>query len=82
MTCGSATARQYAEVSYVCRSMTASERSNIIKIWNKDPTISVMLLTMRASGIGLELTTADCAILMEHHVDPSQDFQVRLLEQS
>jgi len=53
----------------------AVERFNVVQKFNADPTIDVMLLTTSVGGLGLNLTTADTVIFMEHDWNPQKDLQ-------
>jgi TATA-binding protein-associated factor len=52
-----------------------NERHEIVKRFNADPTIDVLLLTTKVGGLGLNLTGADTVIFMEHDWNPSVDLQ-------
>lgn len=53
----------------------AVERFNLVQKFNADPTIDVMLLTTSVGGLGLNLTSADTVIFMEHDWNPQKDLQ-------
>ena len=53
----------------------AVERFNVVQKFNADPTIDVMLLTTSVGGLGLNLTTADTVIFLEHDWNPQKDLQ-------
>jgi len=44
--------------------------------FNADPTIDVLLLTTAVGGLGLNLTSADTVVFMEHDWNPQKDLQV------
>jgi hypothetical protein len=44
--------------------------------FNSDPTIDVLLLTTQAGGLGLNLTSADTVVFLEHDWNPMKDMQV------
>jgi len=46
--------------------------------FNSDPTIDVLLLTTAVGGLGLNLTSADTVVFMEHDWNPQKDLQVRV----
>jgi len=56
-------------------SVDAIERFNVVQKFNADPTIDVMLLTTSVGGLGLNLTSADTVIFMEHDWNPQKDLQ-------
>ncbi|KAJ8627923.1 hypothetical protein MRB53_021230 [Persea americana] len=45
----------------------------IVKAFNSDPTIDVLLLTTRGGGLGLNLTSAETLVFMEHDWNPMRD---------
>lgn len=55
----------------------AAHRQAVVDQFNGDPTISVMLLTTSVGGLGLNLTTADTVVFLEHDWNPMKDVQVR-----
>ena len=56
-------------------SVDAVERFDVVQKFNADPTIDVMLLTTSVGGLGLNLTSADTVIFMEHDWNPQKDLQ-------
>lgn len=52
-----------------------SERQTIVDTFNTDPTISVFLLSTRAGGLGINLTSADTVILHDLDFNPTIDQQ-------
>lgn len=56
-------------------SVAASERFNVARKFNADPTIDVLLLTTHVGGLGLNLTTADTVVFLEHDWNPQKDLQ-------
>jgi hypothetical protein len=46
--------------------------------FNSDPTIDVLLLTTAVGGLGLNLTSADIVIFLEHDWNPAKDLQVSI----
>ncbi|TYZ56997.1 hypothetical protein PybrP1_008909 [[Pythium] brassicae (nom. inval.)] len=50
-------------------------RAGIVKQFNDDPSIDVLLLTTSVGGLGLTLTGADTVIFMEHSWNPFVDLQ-------
>ncbi|KAJ4797222.1 TATA-binding protein-associated factor MOT1 [Rhynchospora pubera] len=53
----------------------AEKRFEIVKAFNSDPTIDVLLLTTHVGGLGLNLTSADTLVFMEHDWNPMKDLQ-------
>eukprot|EP00850_Spirogloea_muscicola_P014835 SM000109S14149 [mRNA] locus=s109:214433:222842:- [translate_table: standard] len=56
-------------------SVEVSKRFDIVKAFNSDPTIDVLLLTTHVGGLGLNLTSADTVIFLEHDWNPARDVQ-------
>lgn len=50
-------------------------RQNIVKQFNEDPSIDLLLLTTKVGGLGLNLTGADTVIFVEHDWNPMNDLQ-------
>lgn len=50
-------------------------RHEIVKNFNADPSIDVLLLTTHVGGLGLNLTGADTVIFFEHDWNPMKDLQ-------
>ncbi|PHT58739.1 TATA-binding protein-associated factor BTAF1 [Capsicum baccatum] len=53
----------------------SEKRFDIVKAFNSDPTIDVLLLTTHVGGLGLNLTSADTLVFMEHDWNPMRDHQ-------
>ncbi|KAG7660567.1 MOT1 [[Candida] subhashii] len=51
------------------------ERQSIVRKFNEDPSIDILLLTTKVGGLGLNLTGADTVIFVEHDWNPMQDLQ-------
>ena len=56
-------------------SIEASDRFNVVQRFNSDPSIDLMLLTTHVGGLGLNLTSADTVIFVEHDWNPMRDLQ-------
>ncbi|KAJ0979707.1 hypothetical protein J5N97_015181 [Dioscorea zingiberensis] len=56
-------------------SVESEKRFEIVKAFNSDPTIDVLLLTTHVGGLGLNLTSADTLVFMEHDWNPMKDHQ-------
>ncbi|KAL9268603.1 TATA-binding protein-associated factor BTAF1-like protein [Drosera capensis] len=56
-------------------SVVPEKRFEIVKAFNSDPTIDALLLTTHVGGLGLNLTSADTLIFMEHDWNPMKDLQ-------
>lgn len=53
----------------------ATDRFNVVKKFNSDPSIDILLLTTQIGGLGLNLTGADTVIFVEHDWNPQKDLQ-------
>lgn len=51
------------------------DRQSIVRKFNEDPLIDVLLLTTKVGGLGLNLTGADTVIFVEHDWNPMNDLQ-------
>ncbi|CAN4128279.1 unnamed protein product [Withania somnifera] len=56
-------------------SVEPEKRFDIVKAFNSDPTIDVLLLTTHVGGLGLNLTSADTLVFMEHDWNPMRYHQ-------
>ncbi|CAJ1978258.1 unnamed protein product [Sphenostylis stenocarpa] len=56
-------------------SVAPEKRFEIVKAFNSDPTIDVLLLTTHVGGLGLNLTSADTLVFVEHDWNPMRDHQ-------
>lgn len=56
-----------------------ADRFGIVKKFNSDPSIDILLLTTQIGGLGLNLTGADTVIFVEHDWNPQKDLQVYLI---
>ncbi|KAK3025985.1 hypothetical protein RJ639_042142, partial [Escallonia herrerae] len=56
-------------------SVEQEKRFDIVKAFNSDPTIDALLLTTHVGGLGLNLTSADTLVFMEHDWNPMRDLQ-------
>lgn len=56
-------------------SVEPEKRFDIVKAFNSDPTIDALLLTTHVGGLGLNLTSADTLVFMEHDWNPMRDLQ-------
>lgn len=66
-------------VSYVRLdgSVPQAHRSDVVQQFNTDPTVDVMLLTTSIGAFGLNLTSANIVVFLEHDWNPMRDLQVR-----
>ncbi|KAJ3045044.1 btaf1 RNA polymerase II, B-TFIID transcription factor-associated, 170kDa [Rhizophlyctis rosea] len=56
-------------------SIPSSERTSIVKKFNEDPSVDLLLLTTHVGGLGLTLTGADTVVFVEHDWNPMKDLQ-------
>uniref|UniRef100_T1JBY2 Helicase C-terminal domain-containing protein n=1 Tax=Strigamia maritima TaxID=126957 RepID=T1JBY2_STRMM len=56
-------------------SIPAANRYSVVRRFNNDPSIDVLLLTTQVGGLGLNLTGADTVIFVEHDWNPMVDLQ-------
>lgn len=69
--------RHFPALSYVRLdgNTRSRDRFRISQQFNADPTIHAMLATTRAGGLGINLTSADTVIFIEHNWNPQVDLQ-------
>ena len=56
-------------------SVAPTARFDVVRKFNSDPSIDVLLLTTHVGGLGLNLTTADTVVFLEHDWNPQKDLQ-------
>ncbi|XBW36484.1 hypothetical protein QEN19_002061 [Hanseniaspora menglaensis] len=56
-------------------SVDSKDRQKVVRTFNEDPSIDVLLLTTKVGGLGLNLTGADTVIFVEHDWNPMNDLQ-------
>lgn len=56
-------------------SLQPAQRFEMVSRFNSDPTVDVMLLTVKVGGLGLNMTGADTVIFFEHDWNPQVDAQ-------
>ena len=57
-------------------SVSWQDRQEAIRSFNSDPDVFVFLLSTRAGGLGINLTSADTVIIYDSDWNPHQDMQV------
>lgn len=57
-------------------SVSWQDRQEAIHSFNSDPSVFVFLLSTRAGGLGINLTSADTVIIYDSDWNPHQDMQV------
>ncbi|KAK6346831.1 hypothetical protein TWF696_006938 [Orbilia brochopaga] len=58
-------------------SVKQEDRRDLIKSFNSDPEYKLFLLSTRAGGLGINLTSADTVILYDSDWNPQQDLQAQ-----
>ena len=56
-------------------SMNIDMRDKIIKVFNTDPTLKVLLISLKAGGVALNLTVASHIFLMDPWWNPAAEYQ-------
>ena len=56
-------------------SVAPTARFDVVRKFNADPSIDVLLLTTHVGGLGLNLTSADTVVFLEHDWNPQKDLQ-------
>jgi SWI/SNF-related matrix-associated actin-dependent regulator 1 of chromatin subfamily A len=59
-------------------STPVAERQHRIDLFNSDPSFSVFLLSTKAGGLGINLTSADTVILHDLDFNPENDRQAEV----
>jgi len=62
-------------VSHVYLSGKTKDRQSLVKKFNEDPSITVFLISLKAGGTGLNLTSADTVIVFDPWWNPSVENQ-------
>ena len=57
-------------------SVSWQDRQEAIRSFNTDPDVFIFLLSTRAGGLGINLTSADTVIIYDSDWNPHQDMQV------
>ncbi|KAG6032940.1 hypothetical protein E4U41_007080 [Claviceps citrina] len=64
-------------VSYLDGSLTYEERQDVVDTFNTDPTQFVFLISTKAGGVGLNITSANKVVIFDPHWNPSYDLQAQ-----
>jgi TATA-binding protein-associated factor len=59
-------------------SVPSSRRVAVAEGFNKDPSLSILLLTTHIGGLGLNLASASTVVFLDHDFNPAVDLQVRV----
>lgn len=62
-------------IPYVCLYGTTSERESPVAAFQEDTTVKVFLLSIKAGGVGLNLTAADYVLLLDDWWNPAVELQ-------
>jgi superfamily II DNA or RNA helicase len=64
-------------VSYLDGAMSYEERTKVVRDFNSDPQQFVFLISTRAGGIGLNITSANKVVVVDPNWNPSYDIQAQ-----
>ncbi|KAK8020430.1 SNF2 superfamily RAD26-like protein [Apiospora arundinis] len=64
-------------VSYLDGSLSYEERQQTVDDFNSDPNQFVFLISTKAGGVGLNITSANKVVIMDPHWNPSYDLQAQ-----
>ncbi|GAW17052.1 hypothetical protein ANO14919_065020 [Xylariales sp. No.14919] len=64
-------------VSYLDGSLTYEERQAAVDDFNCDPNQFIFLISTKAGGVGLNITSANKVVIMDPHWNPSYDLQAQ-----
>ncbi|KAI1081465.1 P-loop containing nucleoside triphosphate hydrolase protein [Whalleya microplaca] len=63
--------------SYLDGSLSYEERQQVVDDFNSDPNQFVFLISTKAGGVGLNITSANKVVIMDPHWNPSYDLQAQ-----
>ena len=64
-------------VSYLDGSLSYEARQEVVDTFNTDPTQFVFLISTKAGGVGLNITSANKVVIVDPHWNPSYDLQAQ-----
>lgn len=64
-------------VSFLDGSMSYEQRQETVDTFNSDPTQFVFLISTKAGGVGLNITSANKVVIVDPHWNPSYDLQAQ-----
>ncbi|KAF3058394.1 DNA excision repair protein ERCC-6-like 2 [Daldinia childiae] len=64
-------------LSYLDGSLSYEERQQVVDNFNSDPNQFVFLISTKAGGVGLNITSANKVVIMDPHWNPSYDLQAQ-----
>ncbi|OTB07078.1 hypothetical protein M426DRAFT_318445 [Hypoxylon sp. CI-4A] len=63
--------------SYLDGSLSYEERQQVVDDFNSDPNQFVFLISTKAGGVGLNITSANKVVIMDPHWNPAYDLQAQ-----
>ncbi|KAJ4267730.1 hypothetical protein NW762_003845 [Fusarium torreyae] len=64
-------------ISYLDGSLSYEQRQEVVDTFNSDPTQFVFLISTKAGGVGLNITSANKVVIVDPHWNPSYDLQAQ-----
>lgn len=64
-------------VSYLDGSLSYEDRQQVVDDFNSDPNSFVFLISTKAGGVGLNITSANKVVIMDPHWNPAYDLQAQ-----
>lgn len=64
-------------VSFLDGSLTYEDRQKVVDEFNSDPSQFVFLISTKAGGVGLNITSANKVVIFDPHWNPSYDLQAQ-----
>ncbi|PON28255.1 hypothetical protein TGAM01_v202749 [Trichoderma gamsii] len=64
-------------VSYLDGSLSYEARQDVVDTFNSDPTQFVFLISTKAGGVGLNITSANKVVIIDPHWNPAYDLQAQ-----
>ncbi|KAI0514519.1 P-loop containing nucleoside triphosphate hydrolase protein [Xylaria bambusicola] len=64
-------------VSYLDGSLSYEDRQGVVDNFNCDPNQFIFLISTKAGGVGLNITSANKVVIMDPHWNPSYDLQAQ-----
>lgn len=64
-------------VSYLDGSLSYEQRQEVVDTFNSDPTQFVFLISTKAGGVGINITSANKVVIVDPHWNPAYDLQAQ-----
>ncbi|KAK3179852.1 hypothetical protein K4F52_008770 [Lecanicillium sp. MT-2017a] len=64
-------------VSYLDGSLSYEQRQDVVDTFNSDPSQFVFLISTKAGGVGLNITSANKVVIIDPHWNPAYDLQAQ-----